>query len=165
MLNIFFIILLISLKKTTQIKNITLYTSDEVKLSDPSSNQLLFYLPLDDYSKNSKIYFKIIDSNYFNNLEFKYSFLDSQEEFDSSFGIVITPKNIKNNEYEFQIKNTAIINVYLAFLITSNSNFEYEVTFKVDSSLKHLNTVAIIIIVISVFFFFWNICFMYYLCL
>ena len=153
MLNIFFIILLISLKKTTQIKNITLYTSDEVKLSDPSSNQLLFYLPLDDYSKNSKIYFKIIDSNYFNNLEFKYSFLDSQEEFDSSFGIVITPKNIKNNEYEFQIKNTAIINVYLAFLITSNSNFEYEVTFKVDSSLKHLNTIAIIIIVISVFFF------------
>ena len=149
---IFLLILFTTIKKTTQIKNITVLYLEEESLSDSTSNELLFYLQITEYSKNQPIFIKIKDSNLFSTLQFKYCFLEeiSNENFDKSQLIEIKEESKKENVYKIKIiKPSLIFNNYLALLIISENNFEREVTFINDEAINNLKPGEIIAIIIA----------------
>ena len=149
---IFLLILFTTIKKTTQINNITVYYLQEQSLSDSTSNELLFYLEITEYSKNEIIFIKIKDSNSFSTLKFKYCFLEqiSNENFDKSQLIEIKEESKKENVYKIKIKKSSLaLNNYLALLIISENNFEKEVTFINDEAINNLRPGEIVAIIIA----------------
>ena len=132
-------------------KNVTISEEDKIMaLSDETSNQVIFYIDLEDGVPTNYIYFTIIRESEKMSYKYQYYFCDSNSESEYLINtkITATPKNSATTNLNFKIKKSGVEKKYIGVIVISDNYITETIKCKKRRNQESLETAILVLIII-----------------